>query len=336
MFHDEIEINLIAGRGGHGAVSFRREKYEPKGGPDGGDGGRGGDVIVKTNSQLSDLNYYASIHRLIAENGEPGAGQKRTGADGEKLILEVPIGTRILKKQRQDWVEVADLTHDSEKKLLSGGIGGLGNVHFATATHQTPKQGQQGEAGQSGQFRFELQLIADVGIIGLPNSGKSTFLSIVSDAKPKIADYPFTTLSPVLGSVEHRGRRIVMADIPGLIQGAAQGKGLGHQFLRHIRRTRVLVHLIDSLSENYVDDYQTIMTELSAYNQSLQQKKQIVVVSKSELITDKQKFAQKWQQLKKVISPPAESFEQKMISAVTGEHISQLLNKISHELHDLT
>jgi GTP-binding protein len=336
MFHDEVELHLKAGKGGNGAVSFRREKFIPKGGPDGGDGGKGGDVIISTNPQLSDLNHYASIRELKAENGIAGGSQKKTGADGLNLNIEVPVGTRIFQQHKDVWIEVFDLVEDKRgKKLLTGGIGGLGNVHFATATHQTPKEAGHGLPGQTANFRFELQLIADVGIIGLPNAGKSTFLSVVSEAKPKIADYPFTTLSPVLGVVTHYDQRLIFADIPGLIEGAAQGKGLGHQFLRHIKRTKLLIHFIDALSENYANDYETILTELAVYDPKLAQKPQLVVITKGEL-ADRNEYKAKVKALKKHIAPPVSLFKEETISAVTGQNLDKLLTAISLALKDLT
>ncbi len=330
MFHDEVKLDLESGKGGDGSVSFRREKFIPKGGPDGGDGGNGGDVFVVASRQLSDLNHLASIRFLKAESGTPGSGRKLFGKNGEDLTVRVPVGTRVYRFIGQEWKLVADLVvEDVPRRLLIGGQGGLGNVHFATATHQTPRHAQPGQPAKRGTFHFELQLIADVGIIGLPNAGKSTFLSVVSDAKPKVANYPFTTLSPVLGVVPHKDRRYVMADIPGLIEGAAEGKGLGHQFLRHIQRTKVLLHLIDATSDDYVRDYVTIRRELAAYDATVAGKQELVALSKSELLQEDESVTQeKVQALRAALSPQSTLFSHTMFSAVTKQHLDDLLGQV--------
>lgn len=332
MFHDEVSLSLQSGKGGDGAVSFRREKFIPRGGPDGGDGGRGGSVFIEVDTQLTDLNHLASVRLLKAESGVPGAGKKLFGRKGEDLTVSVPRGTRVYRQAGDSWRLVADLTEpDSRKRLLRGGNGGLGNVHFATATHQTPRFAQPGEPAEQAVFKFELQLIADVGIIGLPNAGKSTFLSIVSDARPKIGNYPFTTLSPVLGVVPYREQRFVFADIPGLIEGASEGKGLGHQFLRHVKRTKTLVHFIESLSDDYVRDYTTVRNELAKFDAGLAAKLEIVAITKSELITDDiaDETRDKINALKASLSPTSRLFSKYMISAISGDNIQQLLSEIS-------
>ncbi|MGH2569358.1 MAG: GTPase ObgE, partial [Bacteroidota bacterium] len=336
MFHDEVELYLVSGKGGDGAVSFRREKYIPKGGPDGGDGGSGGNVVVTSSRQLSDLNHLASVRELQAEPGVPGSGRKMAGRNGADLVVSVPVGTRLYRREGEAWRLVFDFTSDgAPKTVLRGGEGGLGNVHFASATNQTPRTAQPGEPGERTDFRFELQLIADVGIIGMPNSGKSTFLSIVSDAKPKIGDYPFTTLSPVLGVVEHRDRRYVFADIPGLIEGASRGKGLGLTFLRHIKRTKILLHFIDCLSNDYVHDYRSIRHELEVYDPSLLEKKELVVITKGELVTEpiREEYKHKIGALRRAIPPASQLLREEMISAVTGYNIKSLLDEL-HVLID--
>lgn len=331
MFHDEVQLYLESGKGGDGSASFRREKYVPKGGPDGGDGGNGGDVYIAADAQLSDLNHLASVRELKAENGIPGAGRKLYGRKGEDLTVKVPVGTRIYRQAGDSWRLIGEIIEQgTAKKVLRGGKGGLGNVHFATATNQAPKQAQPGEPAARSCFRLELQLIADVGIIGLPNAGKSTFLSIISDAKPKIADYPFTTLSPVLGVVEQHDKRLIVADIPGLIEGASEGKGLGHTFLRHIQRTEVILHLIESLSDDYARDYLTIRKELGEFDAQLLDKKELVAISKAELITEdiKEETTKKINELKKVLSPNSRIFNKETFSAVTKENSESLVGEL--------
>jgi GTPase len=335
MFHDTIELTLESGKGGDGSISFRREKYIPKGGPDGGDGGKGGDVVIRAQKQLSDLNHLASVRQLNAKSGEPGTGRKMHGANAEDLYIEVPVGTKVFRNVRDEWRLLFDFaTPDASKRILTGGEGGLGNVHYATATQQTPRFAQPGQPGQRAHFKFELQLIADVGIIGKPNAGKSTFLSIISDAKPKIANYPFTTLSPVLGVIEHNDKRFVAADIPGIIEGASQGKGLGHTFLRHIQRTKLIVHFIDILSPDYATDYQQIRAELVQFDPLLAQKTEFVVITKGELLTPDmlEEYNQKIDALKKVITPPSTLFKKYIISSVSRLNTSELLTVISEAL----
>lgn len=331
MLHDEVSIHLIAGKGGDGSASLRREKYIPKGGPDGGDGGRGGNIIIKADRRISDLSRYASLRELKAENGVPGAGRKLFGRTGEDLTISVPLGTQVFRQFGSKWKLLKDFrVRDEEMIVLLGGDGGLGNVHFATATHQTPRYAQPGTPGEQATFRFELQLIADVGLIGKPNAGKSTLISVVSDAKPKIADYPFTTLSPVLGVVKYHDRSFIVADIPGLIEGASEGKGLGLTFLRHVKRTGILIHLIDCFSDDYARDYQVIRHELSNYGPELTAKSEIVVVTKGELINDDllADYNDKIAALKKVIREPSRLFSCERISAVTQHNVPELLAEI--------
>ncbi len=332
MFHDEVSLQLESGKGGDGSVSFRREKYIPKGGPDGGDGGKGGDVYIVGSKQTHALNHLASVRELQAEDGIAGQGRKLYGRKGEDLTVTVPLGTRVYRQVHDQWKLVADIVEPNRPfKILEGGKGGRGNVHFATATHQTPRYAEPGEPGVRAQFKLELQLIADVGIIGLPNAGKSTFLSVLSQAKPKVADYPFTTLSPVLGVVAHYDRTFIMADIPGLIEGAAKGKGLGHKFLRHVQRTKVLLHLIDALSQDYAQDYLTVRNELAQFDPLLVQKPEVVALAKSELLAPDQRAAYtlKVKSLKKIIHSPSVLYKSEAFSAVTRENVAELLDTIA-------
>jgi GTP-binding protein len=280
---DRARIRVHAGRGGHGCVSFRREKYVPKGGPDGGDGGDGGSIVLRVNPHLRTLLDFQSKTRFAADRGANGSGNQRTGRSGEDLIVEVPPGTVVTEQGTGDLL--ADLVeHGATWIAAQGGRGGRGNARFATPTQQAPRHAQSGTEGQSRELRLELRLIADVGLVGFPNVGKSTLLSRLSAARPKIADYPFTTLEPHLGLVRlGEERSFVMADLPGLIEGAHAGKGLGLQFLRHVWRTRILVLLIDSASESPFEDLQTVRGELREYHQDLTLKPTIVVLSRSDL-----------------------------------------------------
>ncbi len=287
MLVDRAEIYIKAGNGGHGCVSFRREKFEPKGGPDGGDGGDGGHVFAVATPGVDTLLDFAGKHHWIAQHGRPGMGKKMYGKQGENLILKLPQGTLILDRDTN--ILIKDLsTHGEMVRIAEGGKGGRGNARFATSTHQSPREFEEGTPGQERWLRLELKLFADVGIVGLPNAGKSTLLSRLSRAKPKIADYPFTTLEPQLGIVELSGhRRFVLADIPGLIHGAHEGAGLGDEFLRHIERTRVIVHLVDVGGEmaamSPVEAYTTIRNELSKYSPELAAKEELVVANKIDV-----------------------------------------------------
>ncbi len=285
-FVDYVKIYVKAGDGGRGCVSFRREKYVPKGGPDGGDGGKGGDVIIKASKELHTLLDHKYQKTYKAQRGQHGKGSNMKGKDGDDLFILVPVGTVIKDGETEELL--ADL--DEEGKIFvaaRGGRGGLGNAHFVSPTHQAPRFAQPGEKGEEKWIILELKLIADVGLIGLPNAGKSTFISVVSSARPKIADYPFTTLSPVLGVVKYKDyKSFVIADIPGLIEGAHRGAGLGHQFLRHVERTSLLLHLVDVsdyLASDPVEDFEKIQKELSLYNPELMKKKMIVVGTKKDL-----------------------------------------------------
>ena len=282
MLVDEAEIEVFAGRGGDGAVSFRHEKYVERGGPDGGDGGKGGDVIFVASNRPNTLTDFERLREFSAENGKPGERSQKHGKNGQDLTLSVPTGTIIY--DAIDQTQLADLKIEGDKiTIVRGGRGGLGNVHFATATHQTPRESKPGEKGEEKKLKLILKLIADVGIIGLPNAGKSTLISAMSNAHPKVADYPFTTLGPILGVVKYDDKAFVLADIPGLIENASEGRGLGHKFLRHIERTKILLHLVDATSENPSRDYKTVRDELKKFNPELTQKKEIIVLSKIDI-----------------------------------------------------
>ena len=278
MFVDTAKVSLKAGDGGNGAVSFRREIYIPKGGPDGGDGGKGGDIIFRADKDTNTLVDFRFTPILTAENGKNGAGQRAAGRSGKNLIVEVPIGTVV----RRDGQILADLTADGQEAIIAkGGDGGFGNAHFKSSTRQAPVIAEVGEPGEEFEAELELKSMADVGLVGLPNAGKSTFLSVVSNAKPEIADYPFTTITPNLGVATIDGRDLLIADIPGLIEGAAEGKGLGHAFLRHVDRTAVLLHLVDIYSNDAGEAYETIRKELEKYS-DLKDRPEVVALTKCE------------------------------------------------------
>ena len=283
--YDRVEISVKAGDGGDGVVSFRREKYVPFGGPDGGDGGDGGNVVIKADSGITDLKMYRQHKLYKAEKGENGKGQKKHGKSGNDLVLLVPVGTIALGiSGTAEELLIADCEEPGQEEIVAlGGRGGQGNTHFATSTNQAPRIAQKGEKGEERTLVLEMRLIADVGIIGFPNAGKSTLLSKVSAAHPKIAAYPFTTLEPVLGVVEAGMDEFIIAEIPGLVEGAHLGKGLGHDFLRHIVRTRVLIHLVDGTSETPVEDMIRVNNELNLYDPELARKPQIVAVNKIDL-----------------------------------------------------
>ena len=279
MFVDTAKVFIKAGKGGNGAISFRHEIYIPKGGPDGGDGGKGGDVVFVASKDCDTLIDFRFQPKLIAEDGKAGSGQKSSGKSGKDLIVEVPIGTVV----KRDGEVVADLTHDEERAIVAhGGDGGYGNWHFRSSTRQTPRIAELGNPGESYDAELELKLLADVGLVGFPNAGKSTFLSVVSNATPEIADYPFTTITPNLGVAKVDDRSILIADIPGLIEGASEGKGLGDRFLRHVERTKVLLHLIDVYNDDAGKAYSDIRQELANYSDELANRPELVVLTKVE------------------------------------------------------
>lgn len=335
MLVDKARIFVSAGNGGNGASSFRREKYAPMGGPDGGDGGRGGDVIFRVVDNLNSLLPFQYIQHYEAKNGDAGGGQKMHGRAGESKIIKVPQGTVIFLDETGE--QIADLLDPGEEFVIAkGGKGGLGNVHFKSSTRQAPRIAELGEPGDQHWLRLELRLIADVGLVGLPNAGKSTFLASSTRARPKIADYPFTTLSPNLGVVEIGGRggqTFVMADIPGLIEGAAEGLGLGHEFLRHVRRTKVLIHVLDTSGglegRDPLQDFRTINNELYSFDDEMSEKPMIVALNKVDLVEGRENLPR----LKETLL--AEDFRIFEISAATGEGIPALLNTVAADLHEI-
>ena len=290
MFHDRAHIHAEAGRGGDGGLSFRREKYVPKGGPDGGDGGRGGDVVVVVDPSLRDLSAFRRIKYVKAGRGGNGSGSKKHGADGEDAEIRVPVGTQLLDSDER---LVADLTStDGRLVAARGGQGGRGNARFATPTRQTPRFAETGLPGDELELELRLKLVVDAALAGLPNAGKSSLLRRISNAKPKVADYPFTTLEPVLGVVDGPDeRQLTVADVPGLIEGAADGAGLGHQFLAHLERARLLVHVIDASEPDLEERFRTIDRELAAYGAGLDERPQLVVLNKVDLLEQAPDFA---------------------------------------------
>jgi GTP-binding protein len=321
MFTDRVKVFVKAGDGGAGQLSFRREKFVPRGGPDGGNGGRGGNVVLEVSRQLNSLQDYRFKHHFAAERGGRGGGSRRHGKDAPDVVLPVPPGTLVKDEEGKT---LADLIVDRQRLLVArAGRGGRGNASFKTSTRQTPRFAELGEPGESRWLWLELKLIADVGLVGLPNAGKSTLLSVASAARPKIADYPFTTLEPVLGVVELADdASFVMADLPGLIEGAAEGAGLGLQFLRHVERTRALIHVIDASSgdqQKLWNDYQQVRTELKKYSPALARRPQLIALSKMDAVTESSEvvaFRQRLVKLRRRTFP---------ISAVTGEGVQDLL-----------
>jgi GTP-binding protein len=319
MFIDEAKISVLSGKGGDGVVHFRREKYVPRGGPDGGDGGKGGDVALVVSPHLNTLYAFQRAKRFQAPNGSKGGGNNKTGRSGENLEIRVPPGTVVYNDDSGE--VVGDLVEDGQRLLVcKGGRGGKGNARFATSRNKAPRVAEKGEPGQARNLRLELKLIADIGIVGMPNAGKSTFLAAVTNAKPKIAAYPFTTIQPNLGVAKlDEYTTLVLADLPGLIEGAHMGVGLGHDFLRHIQRTRVLIHLLDGSSEDPVADMAQINTELSLFDEALREKPQVVGVNKCDLPDVQARWAEIEAQLK------AHQVKPLLISAVAGTNVRQLL-----------
>lgn len=314
-FVDYVKIFCRSGKGGSGSAHLHRDKFTRKGGPDGGDGGRGGHVILKGNEQLWTLLHLKYRKHVFATNGEGGGSSLKTGISGEDVYIEVPLGTVVRNAETNEILfEITD--HDEEKILISGGRGGLGNDHFKSATNQTPRYAQPGEPGQEGWFIMELKLLADVGLVGFPNAGKSTLLSAMSAAKPKIADYPFTTLVPNLGIVKYRDdRSFVMADIPGIIEGASEGKGLGHRFLRHIERNSMLMFMVPADSKDIRDEYRILLSELEKYNPELLDKQRLLVITKSDLLDE---------ELKEEICKELPEIQYQFISAVANQGLVSL------------
>ncbi len=324
-FIDYVKIFIRSGKGGAGSAHLHREKFIPKGGPDGGDGGRGGHVILKGNKQLWTLLHLKYRKHVHAENGQNGGTTQKTGAEGKDIILEVPLGTVAKNAETEDYL--FEITEDGQEKIIvQGGRGGLGNTHFKSATLQTPRFAQPGEPGIEGWFILELKILADVGLVGFPNAGKSTLLSVVSDAKPKIADYPFTTLVPNLGMVYyHDDKSFVMADIPGIIEGASEGRGLGVRFLRHIERNSMLLFMIPVTTENIIDEYKVLLNELDQYNPELLDKKRALAITKCDLVdkTEMKKINQKLPDIPFVF-----------ISSLTNFGITELKDLLWKELNE--
>lgn len=323
MFSDTAKVSLKAGKGGDGAVSFRREIYIPKGGPDGGDGGKGGDIVFKADKDTNTLIDFRFTPILTAEDGKNGAGTRSAGRSGQDLIVEVPIGTIV----KRDGKVIADLIRDGQTAIIAkGGDGGFGNAHFKSSTRQAPIIHEVGEPGEEFEAELELKLLADVGLVGLPNAGKSTFLSVVSNARPEIADYPFTTLTPQLGVATIDGQDLLIADIPGLIEGASEGKGLGHDFLRHVDRTAVLLHLVDVYNNDAGQAYKTIRTELEKYS-DLALRPEIVALTKCEGV-DKDILDMQMASIL-AVNPDAKIFT---ISSAAHTGLTELLRALKSEI----
>jgi len=322
MFIDQAEIEVKAGDGGDGAVTFRREKYVPKGGPSGGNGGKGGDVIIQAFGNLNTLLDFKYKRKYLADDGAIGGSSLKDGKNGKNILIKVPIGT-IVKDFTSEKI-IADLVEDGKKIIIAkGGRGGKGNSNFATPTNQAPRFAENGKKGESKKIILELKLIADVGIVGFPNAGKSTLISVISSAKPKIADYPFTTLEPNLGIVYYKDyKSFTVADIPGIIEGAHEGKGLGLKFLRHIERTKILLFLIEITSENIEKDYKVLLNELKQHSKKLAERKKIIALSKTDLISNKDLEKRTHKKFSKEDIPIIP------ISAVTNEGIPGLLDKL--------
>ncbi|MFN4227705.1 MAG: GTPase ObgE [Candidatus Ratteibacteria bacterium] len=323
-FVDEAEIYVKSGKGGDGCIAFRRERGIPKGGPWGGDGGKGGDVIFKAVRNKKTLVDFHFQKHFYAENGKPGSSNNKKGKDGEDLIIYVPLGTIVKEIVNGEEKVLGDLIDEGASLIVAkGGKGGLGNTHFKSSTNQTPYIATKGEPGEAKRIKLELKIIADVGIIGYPNTGKSTLLSKISRAKPKIADYPFTTIEPNLGLVDLGDyRSFVVADIPGLIEGASKGKGLGIKFLKHIERTKILIHLLDLTENDIINRYKSIRKELENYSPVLVEKKEIVVGNKIDLEQSRKNMEKAKNYFKEIY----------FISALTGQGIKQLLERIWEEL----
>jgi GTP-binding protein len=325
QFIDEAKICLEAGSGGNGSVSFRREKFIPRGGPDGGDGGDGGNIIFECTKNLNTLIDFRFKRHFKARSGKGGEGGSRTGLSGEDLVIKVPIGTEVFS----DGESLFDLTRDLQRVVVArGGNGGLGNVNFKSSINQAPEYARSGTEGQKLLVELKLKLLCDAGLLGFPNAGKSTFLARTTRAKPKIADYPFTTLKPQLGVVYVDESEFVLADIPGLIEGASGGKGLGHRFLKHIERCKVLIHLIDGLSDDVCESYRIIRNELASYSLKLLEKREIVAITKSDLL-ESAEIKDKTEKLEDFMKNYNHNVSKKIfvISSVSGDGITDLLRE---------
>src|SRR5690554_66559 len=328
MSYDEATITVRSGDGGNGIVHFRREKYVPRGGPSGGDGGKGGDVYLAVKPTLNTLIAFNQQRYFKAEDGQPGGSNNRTGRSADDVVIDVPPGTIV--RDADTGAVIADLVEPGQRVLVAkGGRGGRGNARFATSTNQAPRIAEKGEPGEERRLHLELKLLADIGLIGVPNAGKSTLLSVLSNAKPKIADYPFTTLEPNLGVAVIEDRDLVLADIPGLVEGAHMGVGLGHDFLRHIQRTRVLIHLLDGAGEDPIADFHQINTELALFDEHLGEKPQIIALNKMDL----PQAQERWPDVRAALN--ALGHEPLAISAATHENVRELLGKAINALDAL-
>lgn len=328
-FVDYVKVHVASGNGGKGSTHLRREKFVAMGGPDGGDGGRGGHIIIKGNENLWTLVHYKFKRHFKAGHGEHGGKQRSTGADGTDVILEVPLGTVV--RDTETNAVLFEITEDGEEKIVAeGGKGGRGNWHFKSSTNQTPRYAQSGIEGQEKQLTLELKVLADVGLVGFPNAGKSTLLSVITSAKPKIADYEFTTLKPNLGIVEYRDyRSFVMADIPGIIEGAAEGKGLGHYFLRHIERNATLLFLIPADSKDISKEYEILLDELRRYNPELLDKQRLVAISKADMLDEELQ-----EEMDALLKEELKDVEYLFISSVAQKGIQELKDKLWSLLND--
>jgi GTP-binding protein len=325
-FLDEAKITVKSGNGGHGCLSFRHEKYKEFGGPDGGNGGRGGDIIFKAVKNLNTLVDFRYKQHFNAENGRPGEGNKRTGGSGEDLVIEIPVGTEILDEDKETVLYDFD-KEDQEEVVLKGGKGGLGNEHFKSSVNQAPRRTTPGYPGKKMTVWLRLKLIADIGLIGLPNAGKSTLLGTLTNARPKIGNFPFTTLYPNLGIIKTYDKEIIIADLPGLIEGAAEGKGLGHRFLGHAERTKAIIHLIDASDlKNIEENYDLIRNELKDYGAGLMEKKELIVLNKIDILTEEDQK----KELDKIIKNLKKKTGNEIlkISCATRENIEDLINKV--------
>ncbi len=326
MFVDKVKVSVKAGDGGNGVVSFRKEKFVDKGGPDGGDGGNGGNVLFEASLSQNTLATFRFQKQLIAESGQAGSKRKRHGRSGGDLIVKVPVGTVVNDIEGKF---LADLTHNRQRVLIAeGGKGGFGNAHFTSSTRQTPRVAEKGEPGEEMELVLELKMIADVGLVGLPNAGKSTLLSVISNARPEIANYPFTTLTPNLGVVDIDNTALLFADIPGLIEGASEGKGLGDEFLRHVERTQVLVHLIDAYQDDIKGAYTTIQEELKAYKTDMSNKPQVVALSKIDGL-DEEIVRERIHEIEPLLPEGAKILA---ISSKSGEGVTELLREVKREV----
>ncbi len=332
MFIDRVKIRVRAGRGGNGVTAFRREKFVPRGGPSGGDGGRGGDVWLEATNSLNTLLHLRYNPEHTAERGKHGEGSNRSGREGEDVVVQVPVGTQVFDAETGDIY--VDFTQEGQRwQAAKGGRGGFGNAHFTSSTNRAPRYHQEGTPGEERELQLELKLLADVGLVGFPNAGKSTLISTISAAKPKIADYPFTTLEPHLGVVDlGEFRTFVVADIPGLIEGAHKGAGLGDRFLRHVERTKLLLHLVDVSSasgRDPVDDYETIKRELAAYDERLSERPQIVVATKLDALDEPERL----ERLRERAA--AEGREFHAVSSATRSGIQELVHLVARRLDEI-